>query len=379
MTLLDRYVLTKFFLPFNYCFLGFLAIWFIFDLNDNLSDFLTGHAGFLILLAYYESQIPDIVVMCLPIAALLALLYSLSAMSRSNEIISMLGAGRSVIRVLIPLFIVGILLTALSAYFSFELAPHAALMKKQMMREIKSGKKRTVGNLEAHLYRNRDDLRTWFMKRINIDKNQLIDVEITQQDADANIIKSWYAQDAYYDNQTKSWTLYKARTVDFDKDGNKINDEPHPPRGPHVHLRLARDALADFELGDESRLPLGARAARLSDLQCGLQGHAPCPVQDQLQQRLAAPFACILVVCIAAPLGIVYSRRGILAGVMTAIGLYFCYFMLNSLFIAFGKGSIIPPIFASWSPVVLFMVVGCILLWMRSTSRDLPKLKLPWT
>ena len=103
MRILDRYVLQKFFLPFVYCVLGFIAIWFIFDLSDNLPDFLQGKVGFDILTEYYRSQIPEIIVVSLPIGALLALLYSLTAMSRSNEIISMLGAGVSVTRVLVPL------------------------------------------------------------------------------------------------------------------------------------------------------------------------------------------------------------------------------------------------------------------------------------
>ena len=45
----------------------------------------------------------------LPIGLLLALLFSLSRMSRTNEIISMLTAGRSVFRLLLPLLFVGVL------------------------------------------------------------------------------------------------------------------------------------------------------------------------------------------------------------------------------------------------------------------------------
>ncbi len=43
---------------------------------------------------FYLTQFPQILVICLPYSLLLALLYSLSRMSRSNEIISMLTAGQ---------------------------------------------------------------------------------------------------------------------------------------------------------------------------------------------------------------------------------------------------------------------------------------------
>ena len=128
MRILDRYVLQKFLLPFAYCFAGFIAIWFIFDLSDNLPDFLQGKVGFDVLLEYYQSQIPQIVVISLPIGALLALLYSLTAMSRSNEIISMLGAGVSVTRVLVPLIFVGLVLTGVTRPEDLPVEPAPALV-----------------------------------------------------------------------------------------------------------------------------------------------------------------------------------------------------------------------------------------------------------
>jgi LPS export ABC transporter permease LptG len=376
MSLLDQYVLKKFLLPFTYCIVGFLAIWFIFDLSDNLSDFIEGKAGFIILLRYYQSQVPAIIVMCLPIAALLALLYSLSAMSRTNELISMLGAGRSVLRVLVPLFAMGLILTGVSFYFNYELAPHAALMKKQMLREIKSGKKKLVGNLEAHLFRNREDMRTWFMRRINVERNQLIDVEIIQQDAKSNITKTWYSQDAYFNTDTQNWVLYKARTVEFDLEGNVTKDESFPDG-----LEITGWRETPWRISSSVMNPDYLSVPELREYlmyNADFKENRLAPYRTSLQERISTPLACFLVVCIAAPLGIVYSRRGILASVMSAIGIFFTFFFMSIFFIALGKGNIISPVLAGWVPLATFLLVGCGLLWMRSTSRDLPKFKLPW-
>jgi lipopolysaccharide export system permease protein len=120
MSILDRYILKKFSVPFLYCFGGFIGIWFIFDLADNLQDFIQGSATFEMLVSYYASQVPEIIIIALPLGTLLALLYSLSAMSRSNEIISMLGSGRSVVRILVPLMVVGVVLTGVTAFFNYE-------------------------------------------------------------------------------------------------------------------------------------------------------------------------------------------------------------------------------------------------------------------
>ena len=95
MTLLDRYLLKKFLVPFFYAAAGFISVWLVWDLSVNLPDFLSGHAGVGLVLRFYLLQIPSVIVLCVPVALLLALLYTLTQMSRRNEIISMLcAAGR---------------------------------------------------------------------------------------------------------------------------------------------------------------------------------------------------------------------------------------------------------------------------------------------
>ena len=375
MRILDRYVLQKFFLPFVYCVLGFIAIWFIFDLSDNLPDFLQGKVGFDILTEYYKSQIPEIIVVSLPIGALLALLYSLTAMSRSNEIISMLGAGVSVTRVLVPLMLVGALLVAITAYFNYESAPHAAMIKKRMLRDIKRGKTSEVG-LTGHLYRNREDLRTWFMRKIYADSQRLIDVQIVQQDSEGNIIKQWYAREAHYNAITQSWNLDRARYVEIGLDGristSQLLDDLEIQGWRETPWRIASsvmnpDYLSVPELEDYLAYNQDFPEVRLA------------PYRTQLHYRWALPWVCLLVVFIAAPLGIVYNRRGILGGVALAIGLFFSLVFFSSLFVALGKGNRIAPWVATWAPMAVYFLIGLGLLWFRSTNRELPKLRLPWT
>jgi len=375
MRILDRYVLQKFMLPFVYCVIGFIAIWFIFDLSDNLPDFLQGKVGFDVLLEYYKSQIPEIVVVSLPIGALLALLYSLTAMSRSNEIISMLGAGVSVTRVLVPLMMVGLVLVGVTGYFNYESAPHAAMIKKRMLRDIKRGKTTEVG-LTGHLYRNREDLRTWFIRKVYVDSQKLSDVQIVQQDADGNIITEWYAREAHYSDIAKSWNLLRARYVEIDLEGriskSELHDEMEIPGWRETPWRIASsvmnpDYLSVPELEDYLVFNKDFPEVRLA------------PYRTQLHYRWALPWVCLLVVFIAAPLGIVYSRRGILGGVATAIGLFFSLVFFSSLFVALGKGNRISPWLATWGPMAVYFLIGLGLLWFRSTNRDLPKIKLPWT
>src|SRR4029077_18943717 len=77
MRLLDRYVLRYFLQAYFYCIAGFISIWFIFDISDNLSTFLDERISRSLILKYYLTQVPQILVVLLPVALLLATLFCL--------------------------------------------------------------------------------------------------------------------------------------------------------------------------------------------------------------------------------------------------------------------------------------------------------------
>ncbi|MFA7343691.1 MAG: LptF/LptG family permease [Terrimicrobiaceae bacterium] len=373
MTILDRYILKNFATPFIYCFMGFIGIWFIFDLADNLTDFIQGHASFEVLMEYYGSQIPQLVVLFLPIGLLLGLLYSLTAMSRSNEIISMLGAGLSVTRIIASLIAVGLMTTVVSTIFNYEGAPHAAAAKKQMVRDIKRGEKRTEA-VFGHLFRNREALRTWFMRRINVQRGKMGDVQILQQNAAGDILQQWYAREANYQADQKRWVLSNARYAEMDSNGEILKSE------------LADSLMIDGWNETPWRIlssVMNPEFLGVSELRDYLTYNSDFPekrlaaYRTQLFYRWALPWFCFVVVFLAAPMGIVYTRRGIIGGVAVAIGLFFVLFLTSILFAELGKGQRLPPFIAAWGPMMFFFLIGLVLLWFRSTNRDLPKFKIP--
>jgi LPS export ABC transporter permease LptG len=373
MTTLDRYVLRKFSVPFLYCFGGFVGIWFIFDLADNLQDFIQGQASAEALIDYYASQVPEIIVIAMPLATLLALLYSLAGMSRSNEIISMLGAGRSILRILTPLLLVGVLLTGVTAFFNYEGAPHATGMKKVIVGDIKRGKK-SDKTMKGHLFRNREDLRTWFVARMSLRGERMQDVQIIQQDSDGNIIQQWYAREAVFDPLVARWTLLGGKYVEMDREGNILKSE--------MPGNITVDGWSETPWRISSSM-LNADFLSVPELNDYLKYNADFPenrlaaYRTHWYYRWAMPAVCFLVIFVAAPCGIVYSRRGVLGGVALAIGLFFSLVFVSSLFVALGKGGRVSPFTAAWGPMIAFFIAGLVLLWMKSTNREMPKFKIP--
>jgi lipopolysaccharide export LptBFGC system permease protein LptF len=63
-----------------------------------------------------------------------------------------------------------------------------------------------------------------------------------------------------------------------------------------------------------------------------------------------------------------------MGSITLAIGLFFLLILGSSLFLALGKGYRINADLAAWAPVLFFAAVGGLLVWMRSTNRELPNL-----
>src|SRR5437667_5117954 len=204
MKLLDRYVIRNFLQVYLYCIAGFISIWLIFDVSDNISTFIDEHISLLLVARYYSTQIPQVLIILLPVSLLLSLLFALGRMSRSNEIVSMLTAGVSLPRVLLPLIGIGLLTVGASMALNYSLAPHAELARKYFLSEAQA---RPARNIQGQVFRNRTDLRTWFIQSFRHGDSTFNNVQVLQQDAKDNIVTSYVAARADYRRDTKKWGL----------------------------------------------------------------------------------------------------------------------------------------------------------------------------
>lgn len=383
MRILDRYILKNCLVPFLYCFFGFVAIWLLFDFTMNAGDFIAAKAPVRLIVFYYMTQMPEIIVILLPASLLLALLHSLGRMSRANEIISMLTAGQSLARLIAPLVAVGMAVAALSFAMNYKLAPHAVTTRKTIRSRL-TAVKQVFNPVIGQLFRNRIDNRTWFVQiqidpfnwlaqMANLDLNLLRGIHITQQDADGNILRIYYAHGAAFDPQSKVWTFFNGKTVRFDLDGNVTGEEYWKTRKIEGWSETPwRIVSSNFE----------AQTLSLPELRDYLRFNADFP-ESQLApyrtyffHRWATPFICLVVVFIAVPLGIVHSRRGALTGAAGAIFIFFGMMFFDKLFLALGKGGRIPALAAAWGPNGFFAVLGLFLLYLRATNRDFPRWNL---
>jgi len=371
-TLLDRYLMRNFLPPFALCLGGIIAIMISMDLLNNLTDYTAAGYGPGQIILYYVSQMPLILVGITEAALLLATLFSLGKMSRHNELTAMHSAGRSVLRVLLPLLVCGLWASLAVLAMNFQFAPDAVRIKEQTRAGL-GGAARPLAVFNI-LYRNREGLRTWYLHSVPYDlraDNPISEVYVWQQNGGGDITQCWFARRALWLPESGVWQFQQVMEFTF---ADPATGKPlaHPRRTPLPFMEQKRwpetpgGMLSDKLDPDYLGVPglLSALKSRAS-----LPDKIIARYETVLQWRFALPLRCFLIVLLAAPLGIAASRRNVLGGVAAALGIFITVFFLSNLLLKSGEGAYLHPFIAAWSVNLVFAAAGIGLFWYRSRNR----------
>jgi LPS export ABC transporter permease LptG len=381
LDLMDRYVVHNFLSPFFFCLLSFMAIWILASLTDKGETLAT--LSFSQVLTFYVVQVPFMILFVIPIATLLSGLFSMSKMSKSNEFISMIGAGRSVPRILAPLFIAGAYVSLIGLAFKYQWAPASVGYTEAIIQTAKREQwvKEHGGNLRDDIWAERGwmhmndvDRRSWFVGRVPLKlDDEMADVIVSQIDEGGQPRRLWIARRAkwVWDANPPKWILTNVRVYEYDKN--------HIPR-IETHPRL--------EILDWSETPWKVLSSSQNPEHLGIPGltmylnanrdrdaRSLASFRTNWWYIFAEPLACFAMILVAAPLGIVYSRRGVMGGVTGAICLFAMMYVMRGTFLAMGHSDRMSPFVAAWLTNVLISAIGLVLLWFRAQNRELPKLK----
>src|SRR5580692_6017109 len=107
MKILTRYILLEFSKPFILSLLAFSILILVIQVFNDIRIILECKPGLLLALKYFLLQIPELLIKIIPIAILMAVLFSLSHLSKNTELIAMRAGGVSVFLVAVPLFFWG--------------------------------------------------------------------------------------------------------------------------------------------------------------------------------------------------------------------------------------------------------------------------------
>ena len=381
LSLMDRYVVHNFLSPFSICIFAFMAIWVLQSLSDDGAT-LAG-MPFARVLTFYVVQVPFIVLFVLPIAVLLSGLFALAKMSKSNEFISMIGSGRSVPRILAPLFIAGGYVSLIGLACKYEWAPASVGYKEAIIETAKRERwvqthgdtgRDEIWSERGWMHVNDVDRRRWFVGRVPLElSDEMAEVIVAQVDEEGQPQVIWLARRAkwVWDSSPPKWIFTDVRIYTYDSN--------HIPR---------IESRTRLEITDWSETPWKVLSSSQNPEYLGIPGltmylkansdrdaRSLASFRTNWWYIFAEPMSCFAMILVAAPLGIVYSRRGVMGGVTGAICIFALMYVMRGTFLAMGHSGRMPPFFAAWLTNILVTAVGLVLLWFRARNRDLPKIR----
>src|SRR5579862_8776635 len=180
MRLLDRYLLRELLVPLGYCLGGFLVFWISFDLLAELSNFQEENLGAGDIAWYYLIKAPELLVLIMPIALLLAMLYALTNHARHNEITAIRAAGWSFRRISAPYLGVGLVFGLVLFLLNELWVPRGDEAAREMLsRHRGSGATASDKQWARNLhFRNARDGRIWNIGAFNLLTAEMRDTQV---------------------------------------------------------------------------------------------------------------------------------------------------------------------------------------------------------
>ncbi|MEI7955017.1 MAG: LptF/LptG family permease [Verrucomicrobiota bacterium] len=370
---LDRHIARHFGNIFFICLASLLLIWMLVDFADNLKSFSKTSSVWLTAAIYYQVRAPAVVLLVLPYALLLSLIYSLGKLSRDREIVAMVQSGRSLIRLTAPLIAAGVWCSLLCLGLNYQWAPTAEGRQSEI---LDAARGILITEAKHVIYDNLDQHRLWMIGAFpkNYEKGEaLLNVEVTNTRADGSLISRLLAKRARWDLKDNSWT-FEAPVICHYKTGEAPEFEiPDPPVlrrfWTETPWQLIKPGLAAPYLGIPDLN--GWLRANATKHHTPPNKNAAAPYLTQWHYRWALPFTCLVTVLLAAPLSIHFSRRGPGGNLFLAIVLSALMIFSTSVFLNFGEAGLLHPALAAWLPNLAFSLLGLFLFHRRIADRSI--------
>lgn len=359
MKIIDRYLLRTFLVPFFYCLTAFMMIFVIFDLFDNLNDFIDGKTPVMLVVKYYLILLPTVLIRIVPTSLLLAVLYSLSSLTKNNELTAMRASGISIIRLMVPFLAVGLVSTLVVGLIHENIGPRAAYWCYNFVREQKKNDPAEVYIKQDLAIKHQGTRRIWLVGEFDIRDYRMKQIEVIQQREDTSDAMKIRAKEAQW--LDGRWWFKDLVEQTYDLDGNPMG----PPRfalteemvdlteQPSLFLNEFKDPefLSSLELVDYLKTHKHREPAALAR------------IEADLHSRLAMPWTCFIVTLLGIPFGSQTGRKGAFLGVALSIGLFFSYYVLVNVGLGVAKKMVVPAVVGGWLPNIIFLIIGLVMVY----------------
>ena len=344
-------------------------------LYNNATIFLQNQVPVELVIRMVLFFIPFLIHMTMPVAVAVAASLAVSRLGRDSEITVKRAAGASLVRIFMPVFLLG----AVASVGDFLWGEYVVPAARKSMESV-------IGDIPNHLPRLLPQPGQWIVSPDNsfaiyvstmIPRRGYIELNGIQIDSAPKSIyngesRPMHLAAAHGKYENGNWTLENAVGFSYTVDGKTVN-----MTSPQTQtIRVVVDPKA-FQSGFLLQLPMWQMAGNVNktfgemsrelvaDKRMGI--HNPTLEMDR-HFKLSIPFSCLVMALCCPPIALKLSKGGGFMGVLVSICLVFVYWntMLLSRILGTpgpnGEAALLTPFAAAWSQNLVFAIVGLLLL-----------------
>ena len=322
---------------------------------ENLDDFLDHKADGLVIAEYYVNYLPQVLKLLTPVGMLLAGLFATGRLSNSNEITAMKSGGMSLYRLIAPVFVLTLALSAAQVYFNGWIVP-GANTKKAVIERKYLGRGSTPGAV-YNLYFRESPTRNVIMQYYDPDSKtgtQFVIEEFTSETA-PRLIKRIDAQRITWDTAQNLWRMTNAAIRAVTPNGTTYSVRTDDTislgvsHGEIVELQRSTDQMTFDELRNYiALLEKGGKDIRRQLI--------------DYYGQWAFPFANVIVSLFAVPFASVRKKSGLAVEMSAAMVVAFLYLVFTKVGQTLGAETTLSPAAVGWTPNLIFACVAVVVI-----------------
>ncbi|WP_456396992.1 LptF/LptG family permease [Desulfurobacterium sp.] len=346
---LDVYVFKRVFKYFLLIFSVLITLFLVIDFVGKVDQVGGGHLSGILLLVV--SRLPLYAVRMLPVAVLVSVMVTVADFSSTNELLVIKALGISLYRFSVPF----IIFAGLIAVFTFSVEelviPAAAKIEKRIL--INSGKKKPL--VVGSQIWSKTGNRFVSIERLNFTTGEGKHFSMIEVNKRFKPVKRTDAVNVKYLGDS-TWILKDVYVRDFsDRLFRHMEDLK-------VKLHISLRDLKVYSVNPE-KMEFFSLVRMIKHLRA--LGYNVTAYQIELYNKISLPLICIVVVFIGVPLGAFNPRNQKSYTAVVAIAITVLMWITVSFFNSLGKSGILPPLYASFAPELIFLSLG-LTLFSRS-------------
>ena len=364
MRILTRYILGEI---LSYTLIGcavFTFILFIRDLNHILEAVVRNSSTFGNIAEIFVFSLPNTFKVTIPMAVLVGILLGLSRLAADSEIVAMRASGLGVwyfVRVASIVAIGGTLLGLVNSLF---VTPRANRSILEMEQELATSQ--ASFEIQPHVFYEDFRNAVLYVQQVrggtgasNWDKVFMADLS----DPGNPIITT--AESATVVSDSTQELLMRLRNGSRHETVSGQPQQYNVSTFSQTDLPLTLSPQGETHLG---RLDTAIYALPMGALQARTHGPEARRYLLELHTRFSYPAACLVLMLVGVPLGIISRRGGKSSGLVFTVLLVLVYYVLSYTGIALSRQGKLSPFLGVWMANLIFAFAGVFLLWQMASG-----------